>query len=472
MIKSRLIEVLRTFSKKEFREMKKWVNSPFHNQREDVILLYEYLLMESNLFNDEKIAKEKVFPHIYPSEKFDDAKIRQAIHFLFKSIEEFLIFTENEKDELKSRILLAKIYRKRKIEKNFIKVKKSIEIAIQNEVLDEEGIYNTYLFQNELYEYLISTNRTQTLNLEELIESFDKALITEKLKQACILISHQAVFKTEYSDDLVKFIDSYVSKNSQLLETQILALYYFAYKTLSEEEAEGEKYFKNFKNQLLGSNEVFAKEKMRDLYTIAINFCIKKFNRGAKIFINEAWDLYKQGIGSEILLIDGELNHYTYRNFISSGLVLKYYEEVETYINKYGVYLNKEYKDHYINFNLVRLFFEKGNYEKAMELVGQYEFKDVLMNISAKTIQLKIYYELSEFRTLESFLESMRAYVQRKKELGIQRKSNYKNIIRYTKKLLKVNPYSKAQKEKLKLEIEAAKPLTEKAWLLKQLAEL
>ena len=45
-------------------------------------------------------------------------------------------------------------------------------------------------------------------------------------------------------------------------------------------------------------------------------------------------------------------------------------------------------------------------------------------------------------------------------------------MVRYTKKLLKVNPYSRAQKEKLKAEIEAAKPLTEKAWLLKQLAEL
>ncbi|MEM1124462.1 MAG: hypothetical protein AAGJ18_28755, partial [Bacteroidota bacterium] len=84
---------------------------------------------------------------------------------------------------------------------------------------------------------------------------------------------------------------------------------------------------------------------------------------------------------------------------------------------------------------------------------------------------LKIYYETDEFKVLESLLESMRAYIQRKKVIGYQ-KALYKNMVRYTKKLLKVNPYSKAQKEKLRAEIEAAKPLTEKAWLLKQLAEL
>ena len=106
-----------------------------------------------------------------------------------------------------------------------------------------------------------------------------------------------------------------------------------------------------------------------------------------------------------------------------------------------------------------------------MELVNQYEFKDVLVNLNAKTMLLKMYYELSEYKALESLLESMRAYLQRKKELG-NRINGYKNIVRYTKKLLKVNPYNKNQIAKLRQEIETATPLTEKAWLLKQLDDL
>ena len=83
------------------------------------------------------------------------------------------------------------------------------------------------------------------------------------------------------------------------------------------------------------------------------------------------------------------------------------------------------------------------------------------------------YYELSEYQTLESLLESIRAYLQRKnKMLGSQHIALYKNIVRYTKKLIKVNPYNKEQVAKLRLEIEAATPLTEKAWLLKQLDDL
>ena len=67
----------------------------------------------------------------------------------------------------------------------------------------------------------------------------------------------------------------------------------------------------------------------------------------------------------------------------------------------------------------------------------------------------------------------MRAYLQRKKKLiGAQHIQIYKNTIRYTKKLVKVNPYNKAHINKLRQEIEAATPLTEKKWLLKQVDSL
>ena len=150
---------------------------------------------------------------------------------------------------------------------------------------------------------------------------------------------------------------------------------------------------------------------------------------------------------------------------------LKYYEEVEEYIHKYGQLLEKKYQENYINLSLASLYYSKKDYEKAMQLVNQYEFKDILINLSAKTMLLKMYYELSEFKALESLLESMRAYLQRKKELGT-RTNTFKNTIRYTKKLIKVNPYNKDHVAKLRKEIEEATPLTEKAWLLKQLDDL
>jgi hypothetical protein len=91
--------------------------------------------------------------------------------------------------------------------------------------------------------------------------------------------------------------------------------------------------------------------------------------------------------------------------------------------------------------------------------------------MTAKTMLLKMYYEQDELDALESLLESMRTYMQRKKVIGYH-KTNYKNFIRYTKKLLKVNPYNKLLVERLRKEIETTNPLTEQEWLLRQLGQL
>jgi hypothetical protein len=52
MQKSNLINIFKTFSKKELRDFKKWLQSPLHNQREDVLKLFNYLSEEANLIDD------------------------------------------------------------------------------------------------------------------------------------------------------------------------------------------------------------------------------------------------------------------------------------------------------------------------------------------------------------------------------------------------------------------------------------
>jgi len=86
-------------------------------------------------------------------------------------------------------------------------------------------------------------------------------------------------------------------------------------------------------------------------------------------------------------------------------------------------------------------------------------------------MQMKTYYELYEYDALESFLNSFRTYVNRKKQSGDLRsyhQENYLNIIRLTQKLLTYNPFDKKEKSKLREEFEKTK-VTERKWLLDQL---
>lgn len=58
-------------SKQELREFRKFVRSPFHNNRKDVIRYYDALKKYSPEFNIDEIAKEDIFHKLYPGKKYD-----------------------------------------------------------------------------------------------------------------------------------------------------------------------------------------------------------------------------------------------------------------------------------------------------------------------------------------------------------------------------------------------------------------
>jgi hypothetical protein len=115
------------------------------------------------------------------------------------------------------------------------------------------------------------------------------------------------------------------------------------------------------------------------------------------------------------------------------------------------------------------VFFEKGDYAQAQRLLTQFEYDDMLFNIIAKTMLLKIYFETDEYDAFESLLESLRTYLQRKAALDATRKASYKNMISLMKKLLQLNIFSRAQKESFRELVQQTNPLAERDWFMKQL---
>ncbi len=469
MKKSQLVHILNTFSTKEIREMRKWLNSPAHNQRQDVIQLFEYFFEDNHLAKEDSLEKPIIFSWIFPKETYDDAKMRQVIFFLLKTIEEFLIYQEINADEVNMKIMLARTFRKRKLDKLFQKNIKQSEKLLEGIAFENiKYLRNNYLIQSEKSAFLSKRNRLDK-NLQNVSDALDVSFLSEKLKESCLMLSHQSVYKKELNYGLLDALLPYVEQE-EYLKYPIVATYFYVYKTIIGDDDES--YFYLLKEKIYQYASQFSLIEIRDIHLMTINYCIRKMNSGVENFIREAFELYKLGFESKILIENNQVTRVTFHNVVSIGLKLKEYTWVENFINNYQQYLEEKHRQGFVYYCLARLHYGKKDYEKAMKLlVQEVHYDDIIINLSAKTLLMKMYYELDEFDVLESLLESMRTYLQRKKVMGYH-KSNYKNIVRLTKKLLKVTPYSKTKKEKLKTEITEATPLTEKAWLLQQLDAL
>ena len=469
MNKSPLVSILKTFSKKEIREFRKWLHSPFHNQRQDIIKLFEYIFADNHLYKEGYLDKPTVFSWTFPKETYDDAKMRQVIFFLMQAVEQFLAYQEFSKNPITVKSSLAKSYRKRTLDKSFEKTIKNVQKAQEEKGFKNEVFYrNNYALELERYAYLSKVKRL-SFNLQEISDSMDIAFIAGKLRQSCLMLTHQNVYKKEYNIQLINEILNLVEKENHL-KIPLIATYFFIYKTITEKE--NETHYQNLKEQIIENGHIFPIAELRDIYLMAINYSINKMNEGFENFIREAFELYQEGFKKEIFIENNILSRWTFINVIAIGLKLKEFDWIKNFIDGHQIYLEEQHRESVSHYSMARLHFESKDYVSAMRLLNQVEYDDhILMYLSAKIMLCKIYYEEEEVDALESLLESIRIYLQRKKVVAYH-KANYKNIIRYTKKLTRTTSFNIVKKEKLIKEIEEANPLTEKEWLLEQLNKI
>ncbi len=465
MQNSRLIILLNSLSKVEIREFRKFIATPFFNQRADVIQLLEYLT--ECLFVHQVIPdKQQVHRFVYPKQTYDDHRIRLIMSFCFKHLERFLTYQSYFSDEVKTKIKTAQVYRERNLPKHFHKSLKAAQQIQEKMSIRNADYYNDH-FQilQEEYQFTSATKRTGAQNLQEISNNIDIAYFTLKLRQTCFSLSHQAVYKTKYHFGMLKEMIQYIEQQN-LLNIPAIAIYYFCYYALTQPK--DITHFEKLKKALFQHANLFPKTEIRDLFLLTINYCIKRLNEGNQQFEKEILDLYKEGLRQEYLMSNGVLSRFTYQNITTMGLIQKDYDWVENFNHEYKNRLEKQYQDNSFNYNMARLEYARKNYDTVLLLLQKADYTDLLLNLDAKTIALKTYYQLQEISLLESHMEAMKSFIRRKKIIAYHQE-NYLNLIYFVKRLLELKRFDKASRLQLKNDIESTKAVAEKAWLIQQI---
>ncbi len=363
---------------------------------------------------------------------------------------------------------LMRTYRQRHLEKSYKQAHRIARERLEGQPLRDSYYLRSLFFLEQEYGRWANIIPNASANLQETADALEKWFLSEKLQVAYAMLAHHSVYKTaHYEEGILPESIGYVEKK-QLLQEPAIAAYYYAYKLITVPE--DEQSFTEFESLILESREpLFSNSESRHLYLTALNYCTVKVNRGNLEYCKRALRFYRSGAEKGILLENGIMTRYTFVNAVAFAIKIGEFNWAEQFVQQFQEFLEDKERNSIVNFNLSRIYFEKGDYDKARELLLQFEYNDMLFNIIAKTMLLKIYYEQDEYDIFESLLESMRIYLQRKEALDPTRKAGYKNMISLMKKLVNVNPYAKAPKEKLRELIKETNPLMERDWLLRQL---
>ena len=480
MQKSNVVVFLKQLSKRDWREFRKFVRSPYFNQREDVIQLFDYLDEVFSKFSPVALHREQVYNKVYPQESFDEKKLRSTAFSLLKILKRYLVQSELETDAIQSQQYLCKALRRKGLEVFFEKeITNTRNVLEKKTYRDSKFYYQKYQMGMEEALHTMPQRRSGEMNFQTNAELLNISYISSLLRLSCNIQSHKTMSGQVYDLELLPEVLAKIETGAYV-NVPAVNLYFHCYKSiegienLSVEQQKNnsltssEIHFQQLKKLMEEHWKLFPSSEIRDIYLFAINYCIKRLNAGERKYIREAFELFRSGLENETLLEEGILSSFSYKNITRLGMSLLENTWVEQFLEKYKSYLHPRERENTWRYNTAFFYFQQQKYKPAMQLLLQVEFKDRLNNLEARRILLKSYFELGEYNALDSLLDSFARYIHRQKEMGYHREM-YLNFIRLVKKIIHSRMEDSKVVQQLRKEIEGISDLVERKWLLEKI---
>lgn len=458
--------LFQSLTEKECIRFKKFLQSPYFNQRADVQRLFD-LLREAQKSGAFLGTKEDFYKKLYPGEAYDNLRFNLLLNWFSARVEQFLSVEELRNDPLHDHLLRCCAFRKRGLGRHFEDNARHLAREIEaSPSRDADFWLLAYRLQKEIFAHWIVARHGGQSNLPQVTGALTNFFLLENIKWSGTAQSLQTLAGEPLPPVPLAAESLALAAATPAADNPPLALMYAGYRAL--QEPENEACFRQLKELLAAHVHLFQPAESRDLFMTAINFAIRRHNRGERAYTREAFDLYRQALEKGILLENGVLPQYTYINILNLAKLTGEHEWARVFLEKHRDALPEADRDNTYRYAKAVLHFRSSDYRAVLELLREVDFPDVFINIDARKMLLRSYYELGEWLPLTSLLDSFKAFLRRRKDLGYHRES-YLNLLKFTQKLVKTAGAGAAKRRALVEKIRQTPAVAERDWLLEKL---
>jgi len=314
MYESKLVRVLRKFTKEEFSEFKKYLHTVI---TKDGLILKNSLSLFKAIHNhypytdQKKIKKESIYKKIYPGQAYKSGKLEKQMSSLFTLVQEFIVVNNTgKKNELHQLLTLYTFYRSRGLNSlASIHIKKYQKIIEERDRGESAYFYDSFLLEKEISNHqAIFLDAKKNLNFPQALKNLDQYYIFEKLELACrLLVINRFVFPVDLKDSLTVLQYLKPLMESGYFDIPMIKVYYKAYCFLSAEETEIEAAFLVFEETLKIHYASIPEAQLLPLNSIIRNYCVLQFHRGVEGYLEKGFLVYKDHLEKGYLYRDGQL---------------------------------------------------------------------------------------------------------------------------------------------------------------------
>ncbi|MEM7368015.1 MAG: hypothetical protein AAF587_05400 [Bacteroidota bacterium] len=471
----KLIHLLNSLSAVEKTRFRKYLQSPFFNTDNKLLILLDLIVEHLPAF----VSREQLHQRIFPKKAYNYHRISNLLSYLTRFLKDFLAYEHMTADSFEFRHHLLMSARKRGLDQIFQQESRKFEQQRAGFQL-EEDFYQQFVVEEERNVFFLTREeRTFDQSLSRKIESLDLFYVTAMLKNVCQQVNRQNILQGNLlegpASEFIVYIRAHIQRYASYPNIQI---YYHILLTLLEPDEAG--HFQQLKGLLESYGPEIPAPALHPMYQYVQNYCIKQSNRGREEYLGELLAVYQTLIDRNLLKFGKWISPWDVKNIVALGIRLSEFAWTEAFLQQFQYQIAPEYRDNSLTYNYAHVHYAKKEYRKAMRLLTQVEFEDVFYLLGAKTLLLKIYYELKEEEGLDALLHAFATALRRNRLISDYQREVHLNLIRFVKKLAQLRsqsiilPHEEIHKELSLLEgdIQSTQAVSQKNWLLTKVSVL
>jgi len=451
---SKLIAILNTFSKKDWKDFKKWSRSCYDDGSTGKIIIS--ILSTSKQLKTFKTNKElQSLISTYGLIKLSTGSLSNALTLLSENLDLFLATREIKKNRQLLTPILLDSYAAQGLSFLFTDLKNEIEETDNGLWTDyyrikaEQIAYYKGFYQN------YDESKIGIQKLSERIQHFNKDISDFVILE---MLNRSLVLNEDWKDEIA------LLKNTKSIATKYTNIFQ---RVVEMRESENEASYQFLRNEII-NNSSLDEEIIEVLMVHITSFLNRRFIKGEYNLADDVLEFYTIGVMNGYYLTDGKMSPRRFLNIVNTACSLEKQEWANKFTLDFNHLLENKHRENVVLLSEAAVQFADGDFQEVSKLLNVKRFKDFDLEYRARLLKLQsnIETEKDNLSYIQDEIRSFKFYIKRNEtKMSEPTMKGTKTLLKYLERMIDNNI------ENIEEDLSQEKYLMLGRWLKKSIAE-
>ncbi|MFK7983945.1 MAG: hypothetical protein AB8G86_28470 [Saprospiraceae bacterium] len=427
---SKVFQHIEILSAPEWKDLKKWILSPWANSNKNLIALYKALEKGFPHFQGNKWTKDTIYKKVYPQKIYNNKVFNNLLTDFNKQIKTFLIHERINRQPTLSEHFFTSELMERHATALFEKTTNTFIQNLENKHPKSEMDY-WYLYQSNRQLYYQTSARHR---LDPESEVLEKAIENLEFFYEWKLLKHKVDERTRLVMLKNQKKDNKPNPKKTIITIQLLKKY------LNRPEGWNLKAYQEFKNLYHHHFADLPKEYQKDFLTYCINDSIHPDGLASIADIRQLFEHFKFGLQHHLFFHYEQMTAITFHNILLTASHLEELAFAKQFLSKHISFLAESVQLDARYWGEAELKYMAKDYESAIEKIEEHSFSSPLFKMQSIGLFLRANFERyledeTYYSTFLSLCQAKEKSFLRSKFLSKSRQLAYIRFIQYLRKL-------------------------------------